>query len=89
MQAKKYPGFPAKWNCWDQFGPGVAPSEGQLEKSKRNWQRQKSHFVVGAWKTSISRPFFIVKTMFTPQQTRNKLLNKTCLLLRGATSNPI
>ena len=32
LQAKKDPGFHAKWNCWDQFWPGVAPCEGQLEK---------------------------------------------------------
>ena len=29
---KKDTGFPAKWNCWDQIWPGVAPCEGQLEK---------------------------------------------------------
>ena len=33
LQAKKDPGFHAKWNCWDQFWPGVvAPCECQLEK---------------------------------------------------------
>ena len=32
MQAKKDPGFHAKWNCWDQYWPGVAPCEGQSGK---------------------------------------------------------
>ena len=31
LQAKKDPGLHAKWNCWDQFWPGVAPCEGLLE----------------------------------------------------------
>ena len=60
---KKDPGFPAKWNCWDQFGPGVAPSERQLEK-KSEIGREKSHLVIGAWKTPISRPIFIAKQHF-------------------------
>ena len=76
---RKNPGVHAKWNCWDQFWPGVAS---KLAEPKR-------HLVIGAWKTSISCPIFIVKTTFAPQQTRNELLNETRLLLRDAMSNSI
>ena len=89
LQAKKDPGFPAKWNCWDQIWPGVAPCEGQLEKKRRNWRRQKNDFSNGTRKIAICRPLFNVKTTYTPQRTPNEVLHKTRLLQLGAPSNPI
>ena len=49
---QKNPGFHAKWNCRDQFWPGVAPCEGQVEKKwvklaeTKNWffQRHQKNY---------------------------------------------
>ena len=89
LQAKKDPGFPAKWICRDCIRPGVTPCEGQKEKNRRNWQRQKNDFLIGARKLVLSRSIFLIKTPKKRLRTPNEVLNKRCLLLRGATGNPI
>ena len=65
MQAKKDPGFSAKWICRDCIRPGITPCEGQKEKNRRNWQRQKNDFLIGARKLVISRSFFFRKNTKT------------------------
>ena len=70
------------------FGQGLPPVKVKKKKNRRNWQRQKNDFLIVARKLVISRSMFFTKTPNIPQQTPNEVLNKTCLLSRGATSNP-
>ena len=86
---KKTPDFVPNGIAGTNFGQGLPPVKVTREKNRRNWQRQQIDFFIRAWKNAISRPIFNVKTTYTPRQTPNKVLNKTCLLLRGARSNPI
>ena len=93
LQAKKDPGFPAKWICkWicrDCFRPGVTPCGGQLKKNRRKWQRHKNDFSRGTRILAISISIFNAKALKTRQRTPNKVLHKTRLLQLGAPSNPI
>ena len=85
---KKTPDFLPNGIVGTNFGQGLPPVKVNWKKNRRNWQRHQFDFFIRAWKIAISRPIFIVKTTFTPQQTPNKVPNKTCLLLPGAPSNP-
>ena len=71
------------------FGQGLPPVKVKKKKNRRNWQRQKNDFLIGARKLVIPRSIFFTKTPEIPQQTPNEVLNKRCRLLRGATGNPI
>ena len=86
---KKTPDFLPNGFAGTVFGQGLPPVKVNWKKNRRNWQRHQFDFFIRAWKIAISHPIFIVKTTFTPQQTPNKVLNKTCLLYLGAPSNPI
>ena len=77
---KKNPDFMPNGIAGTKFGQGLPPVKVNWKKNSRNWQRQKNDFSNGTRKIAISRPIFIVKTTFTPQQTPNKVPNKTCLL---------
>ena len=77
---KKTPDFMPNGIAGTNFGQGLPPVKVKRKKNGRNWQRQKNDFSNCARKNAISRPIFIVKTTFTPQQTPNKVPNKTYLL---------
>ena len=63
---KKDPRFHAKWNCWDQFWPGVAPCEGQLEKKQPKLAETKKSFIRCCLKNvHFSRNFYRKNNIYT------------------------
>ena len=85
---KKTPDFMPNGFAGTVFGQGLPPVKVKKKKNRRNWQRQKTDFLIGARKLVISCSIFFTKTSEITQQTPDEVLNKTCLLSRGAKSNP-
>ena len=86
---KKTPDFMPNGIVGTNFGQGLPPVKVNWKKNWRNWQRPENDFLQGGRKLAISRSIFFVKAPQIHQRTPNILLNKTCLLQRGARSNPI
>ena len=86
---KKTPDFLPNGFAGTVFGQGLPPVKVKKKKNRRNWQRQKNDFLIGARKLVLSRSIFFIKTPKIRLRTPNEVLNKRCLPLRGATGNPI
>ena len=76
---KKTPDFMPNGFAGTVFGQGLPPVKVKKKKNRRNWQRQKNDFLIGA-RLVISCSIFFKKTPKIRQQTPNEVLNKTCLL---------